>query len=415
MAIPVTSVVPAPNAAGVASTASVTVAANTKLMLFFIALDNSNSAANNTPPSVVSWNGVTATLVTNIVTDTGAPFGQCQYLYKIENPTPGTGTATVNHATQYHHQIILNLVSTNVLTPTYSVNTVRGTGTAPSISMTSAVGDLTLFSIAADALDPTGVVANNGSTQVNVTGGASRQTYRVSSSISAGATNSENWTLASSQRYSALAVNIVEGLVIVDSINGSGSNPTIDVAGSNTASTTGLGTITSLSVSDGTRAISATPSMPSGDGTFAFTWPYADGVVAPLFGAVTATFNDGSRSAAMAGTMLLPATHASVTFSGATDISEHHLGHVLTLTDGKRLYYPTTNGAVVNADGSMAFNTLPHTLNAMLHDVTTGLITRVGIEITASGVIGEVSIGNFIGVTIAGKILTGSILKGKIL
>jgi hypothetical protein len=130
--------------------------------------------------------------------------------------------------------------------------------------------------------------------------------------------------------------------------------------------------------------------MPSGDGSFTFTWPYADGVVAPLFGSVTATFGDGLDTAAMVGTTSVPSGYASVTFTGATDISEYHLGHVLTLTDGKRMYYPTTNGAVINTDGSLSFTALPYTLIAMLHNVNSGgdnTITSVTIDITADGVV----------------------------
>lgn len=197
----------------------------------------------------------------------------------------------------------------------------------------------------------------------------------------------------------------------VDDINGSSSNPAIDVSSSNTANTTGFGTITTLTISDGTRSLAAIPSMPSGDGTFTFTWPYADGVIAPLFGSVTATFGDGTNSAAMVGNTPVPTGYASVTFAGATDISEYYLGHVLTLPDSSRMYYPTTNGAVIGADGSLEFATLPYTLNAMLHNVNSGgdgTITSVTVTITESGAV----IVDGGGLTTRGLTVSGPTVRG---
>lgn len=383
--------------------------ANTRALLFFIYADASNTAANNTNPSEVSWNGINATLVAKVANSV-SPLGQMQFIYKIDNPVVGTAQARVNHATQFHHHSVFRISA--ALPVTISASTINfNTNTAPSSSITAASGCTVLHSVVADGRNLADITINGGSTLAWSDGSSSRQAAKISVvSTSSGGTESESWTLSASSRWSASSVTIVEGVVAVDTINGSSSNPSIDVSGTNTATTSGLGTITSISISDGTRALSAIPAMPSGDGSFTFTWPYADGVVAPLFGSVTATFSDGLDTAAMVGTTSIPSGYASVTFTGATDISEYHLGHVLTLTDEKMLYYPTTNGAVISTDGSLSFTTLPYTLNAMLHNVHSGgdnTITSVTIEITSGG---EVVIAG--GLTSAGLTTVGLTSSG---
>jgi len=390
MAVTFTATAIAGQTLGVAITASITVVANTRKLFFFVPIDTSNDAAGNIAPNAVSWGATNATLVGNIPTDPSAPFGQCQWLYEIDSPAAATATATVNHAATYHTCIVVAVVSPTPISITSISFLTRGTGTSLSTTISSASGDQTIYSIVANNLASTDMAALNGSTQLAVTGTNTRQTVRASLLTSSGTTNTESWTLTSSQQYSVIAVNVADGTFRVDDINSSGSSPAINVASSNTANTTGMSTITSLTISDGTRSLSATPSMPSGDGTFAFTWPYADAVVAPLFGSVTATFGDGARTVDMVGNTPVPAGFASVTFTGATDISQYHLGHVLTLTDGKRMYYPTTNGAVINSDGSLEFTALPYTLNAMLHNVHSGgdgTITSVTVVITESGAV----------------------------
>jgi hypothetical protein len=379
--------------------------ANTRALLFFIYADASNTAANNTNPSEVSWNGINATLVAKVA-DSVSPLGQMQFIYKIDNPGIGTAQARANHATQFHHHSVFRISA--ALPVTINASTINfNTGTAPSSSITAASGCTVLHSVVADGRNLADITINGGSTLAWSDGSSSRQAAKISAiASSGGGTESESWTLTASSRWSAASVTIVEGVIAVDTINGSSSNPSIDVSGTNTATTSGLGTITSISMSDGTRALSAIPSMPSGDGSFAFTWPYADAVIAPLFGSVTTTFGDGANAAAIVGTTAIPSGYASVTFVGATDISSSHLGHVLTLTDGKRMYYPTTNGAVINADGSLAFTTLPYTLNAMLHNVHSGgdnTITSVTIDITG---IGEVVASNG-GITLSGLTTIG--------
>lgn len=389
MAVTITSSSLPPQTGGIASSSSLTVVANTKKLIFFIALDNSNTTTNNIAPSVVSWNGVNATLVGNTPSDASSPFGQPQWVYEINNPTAGTGTATVNHATQYHHITIAAIVSPTPVTVTYSDFNTRGTGTSFSRSMPSSAGDTVLYSVLADALNGTDVVANNGSVELVVTGGSSRQLLRLSKTTSSGLISSENWTLTTSQRYSAVAVNIADGVYQVDSVNGSSSNPAINVDSVNTANTTGIGTITSLNISDGTRSISPSVNMPSGDGTFSFTWPYSDGTIAPLFDVpVTATFGDGVRTVSIVGTYPIPSNYSSVTFIGATNLSPYHLGSVLTLLDEQRFYWP--NGIIISSDGSLDMNGLssPYVLNGLLHNTHTGgdgSIVAVTLTINVTG------------------------------
>lgn len=389
---------------------SVTVAANTKELWFVIALDNSNSAANNVPPSEVSWNSVNASLVDNTVIDSVSPFGQCMWLYKIIAPTPGTGLATVNHSSsQFHHQFLIAIVNTGDITTNVGVNTIRGTGTSTSLTVDSSNGDDSLFFLAVDSIDFANISDSNG-TLIGSTGGASRQSlvaYKVNSS---GMSNTENFSWTASQRYAGFALNVADGVHRVDSINGSSSNPTINVAGVNTALTTGMGTITGATISDGTRTGNAIPNMPSGDGSFSFTWPYADGDIRPLFDVpVTAKFTDGTRYVSMAGTYPLPSNYNTVTWLGATNISPYHLGSVLTLTDGNFMHYENAYVSI-NQDGSMSFilgTTFPYVINGLLQDATSGVITRVIITVASDGAV--ISVG---GLTVAGLTTSGLTTAG---
>ena len=396
-------------AAGVNSSGSVVVPANTKMMFFFVCADASNTAANNIDPATVSWNSINATKLFKIANNASGT-GQCLTVYGIANPAAATSTAIVNHSGQFHHQAIVCVANTQPLTITFSADTFYGTTSTPSVSIASAVGDQTIFMVLSDSLTGPSQITIDGSSTLLSSDGGTRQTFKISTSTSTGTTQSESWTLASAQRTSAVAINIHEGVVQVDSINGSASNPAIDVSATNTATTTGLGDITSITVSDGTRSINPTPNMPSGDGNFAFTWPYTDGITAPIFGTpVTATFSDGANSAAMAGTYPLPSNYNTVTWLGATNISPYHLGSVLTLTDGNFMHYENAYVSI-NQDGSMSFilgTTFPYVINGLLQDATSGVITRVIITVASDGAV--ISVG---GLTVAGLTTSGLTTAG---
>lgn len=408
MASTFTQAVLSAGAAGLNSSGSVVVPANTKMMFFFVCADASNTAANNIDPNIVSWNSINATKLFKIANNASGT-GQCLTVYGIANPAAATSTAIVNHSGQFHHQAIVCVANTQTLTITFSADTFYGTTSTPSVSIASAVGDQTIFMVLSDGLTGPSQITINGSSTLLSSDGGTRQTFKISTSTSTGTTQSESWTLASAQRTSALAINIHEGVVQVDTINGASSNPAIDVSATNTATTTGLGDITSITVSDGTRSISPTPNMPSGDGTFAFAWPYTDGVTAPIFGTpVTATFSDGIKSAAMTGTYPLPSDYNSVTWLGATNLSPHHLGSVLTLVDGNFMHYPNSN-VTINPDGYMSFilgTIFPYDINGLLQDATTGVITRVTVTVSADGTI--------IGVAFAKKITATKLTATKL-
>ncbi len=365
-------------------------AGNNRILLITVCMYNGGGSAKL--PPTVTVNGVTAARVSgDAVTTTQTRLASGTYIVLESDIATVSGqvVSTSGQTGTVKNMSVMMIQDSKQGAPTTSANFYQTTsGVTTTISLARAVDSLTVLAsyssagsqtLTNPAKDVTVNFASGGSLNVGYENDTANTSNSTSSSVGGG-------------HYVAMHVMNFEVFVArtVDTINGDSVNPDIDVSATNTAATTGLGTITSLTIGDGTRTLAAIPSMPSGDGTFSFTWPYADGVVAPLFGSVTATFSDGTNSAAMAGNTPVPSGYASVTFSGATDMSDHHLGHVLTLTDGTRLYYPTANGAVVNPDGSLGFTSLPYTFNTMLHNVHgggDGTIVNVIVDITASGAV----------------------------
>jgi len=243
------------------------------------------------------------------------------------------------------------------------------------------------------AIPPTGMTLLKSSNVANV---SNQMAVAYQNGLATGATGVKTWSnFIVSNNYGHTINVVINGLAItIDAINGDSSNPDIDVTASNTATTTGLGTITAATFTDSSGFVStATPSMPSGDGSFVFTWPWADGSQQAKFGSVTASMTDGTLTATLPSNMPLPASYSSTTWSGATDIGEFYLGHYLTLTNDNRVYYQTIIDGItvtINADGWMSFSDLPVTVPLLLHDCRsggTGLITTKTLIVTESGAV----------------------------
>lgn len=365
-------------------------AGSNRILLITVCMYNGGGTARI--PSSVTVNGVSATRVSgDEVATVQTRLASATYIILEANIATVSGqvVSTSGHLGTVKNMSVMMLQNTKQGSPTTQANFYQSSsGVVTTIPLTRAADSLTVSNAYSSAGSQT---MTNPTKDVNVnftSGGALNVGYENDTA------NTSNSTASSVGGGHYLTMHVMNyevfAAITVDDINGDTVNPDIDVAATNTATTTGLGTITSLTIGDGTRTLAAIPSMPSGDGTFAFTWPYADGVVAPLFGSVTATFGDGTNSAAMVGNTPVPSGYASVTFSGATDIGDYYLGHALTLPDGMRMYYPIANGAVVNPDGSLGFTSLPYTFNTMLHNVHSGgdgTITSVTVDITATGVV----------------------------
>lgn len=245
------------------------------------------------------------------------------------------------------------------------------------------------------ATPPTGMTLIH-STNIGTTFSPAKMAVAQQDISTVSATGTRTWaTFDSSNRYGDSVNIFINGLAItIDTINGDASNPDIDVTASNTATTTGLGTITATTFTDSSGFVStATPTMPSGDGSFVFAWPWADGSQQAKFGSVTASMSDGTLTATLPSNMPLPATYSSTTWSGATDLGEFYLGHYLTLTNDNRVYYQTVIDGItvtINPDGWMSFSSLPVTVPLLLHDCRTGgtgVITTKTLIVTESGAV----------------------------
>jgi hypothetical protein len=213
---------------------------------------------------------------------------------------------------------------------------------------------------------------------------------------------------------SATSVNYeYAGAYSIDTINGESVNPAIDVSAINTATKTGLGTVTAMTMSNGSRSISGTPTMVGGNVSFGLPWPWADNSVVPPFGPVTITFTDTlGNSATKSSIASVPSGYAETVWSGATDLGDYYLGHFVALPNGNKIWYQTAPGITFSPNGLITANSIPATVNAMLYDSGTGLVSWITVDLGASG---EVIVTKFVGKTLKGKILSGSILKGVLL
>ena len=180
------------NAANTVGTSlSFTTDANTRALIFFIYLDASNTAANNTDPSEVSWNGINATQIAKIASSV-SPLGQIQLVYKIDNPGIGTAQARVNHPSQYHHHSVFRVSA--AMAVTINTSTINfNTDTSPSSSISAASGYTVLHSVVADNRNLADITINGGSTLAWSDGSSSRQAVKISAiAPSAGGTESES-------------------------------------------------------------------------------------------------------------------------------------------------------------------------------------------------------------------------------
>jgi len=200
----------------------------------------------------------------------------------------------------------------------------------------------------------------------------------VKNVLTIAATDSNHITAAKiGVRGTASLANYIDSIEIITAevtdVNGAGTTKTnVDVGATSTVTTTGMGTITSVTATGGGFSSSATPAMPAGVGSITWAWPWADGSIQAPFGDVSMVFADGSTTATITETLTIPTTNNSVTMLGATDLSEYHLGHVLTIPDDLLIYYPNANGVIILPNGHVSALSLPHTLNILLHNLQPG-------------------------------------------
>jgi hypothetical protein len=213
-----------------------------------------------------------------------------------------------------------------------------------------------------------------------------------------------------------LVINFKEASGNVVDISGDSSTPDI-FTGTNTVNTEGLGTVTSCVLSTATKgSVTIALSLPTGDGNFVVPWPPADGATYPYFGTVTATFSSASGSAPMVGTFVIPTGFVATPITDAVNNSSGYLGAYVTLLDLTRVYVETGDaGSGILTIGPTGLITASKALvrNIYIHQPDDYTVDTYTVTINGAGEV--VSVTRFIGSTIKGSLLAGSILKGKLL
>jgi hypothetical protein len=197
-----------------------------------------------------------------------------------------------------------------------------------------------------------------------------------------------------------MTVPIEGGIVIaVETVNGVavGSIPVVRVGQvGNTVTSSGF--VEFVSISTLTNA-ATNISAPGGDGTF--DWPtWANNIVREPLGNKTFTFYDGVNSEDVTLNEELPSDHATVTMSGAGSANPLHLGHYVPLPNGRRVYYPTANGLVINPDGSLSASSLTNVI-VWVHNLESGgdlKTNSLSLIVDATGIVVRVDTINGIAV-----------------
>lgn len=172
-----------------------------------------------------------------------------------------------------------------------------------------------------------------------------------------------------------VAANAYPSSATIDSIN-SGSSILVGSSG-NTVTTTGLGTLTSLTI--GGTAVSSL-SAPSGDGTFSIPM-WADGVIGFALGAPQAVVTgDGTNTASSTTTITAPTNYTAVTLTSVNTASGY-LGNQVSLSVSDVIIYPTAAslGTSTNSIGVDGVINTSYAGSQTLYkrNNTTGVVTQI--------------------------------------
>lgn len=385
---------------GIILTQAFTVPANTKELLIFVYVDNSNISVPL--PDLVMYGGVNATLVSAIPSDAGGT-GQLHFFYRILNPTAGTANLEVRHPTiQFGAAATCVVVDQNYIL-TYSAYSYANTA-SPSVSIASEAGNRTLYSFVANNIAGTSLSETGGQTVLVEGGTISNATHQLSEEVSSGATNSATWTISGgAQRTSAIAINVKE---ISQSLTiGSDFVPNASRTDTCTGFADGAATISFSGVSVGVTIAS---------GSFTWTVPMlADGVTWPRLPATsqTITLTQSSLSATASANINLPtgynrlrdgsnnvANFAGLIADDDTFLQFHFVAAGNALTTNDTAYHVTSDNYVLlqNSGINVDTDSLPRTDTIYIHRAS-GAIGAHSVTINAAGDI--VSVG---GLSVAG-------------
>lgn len=204
---------------------------------------------------------------------------------------------------------------------------------------------------------------------------------------------------------------LIEVVTVSQLINSTNSGNPVKVASSFSSSVTGF-----TGIASGTIGGKALTSLSYSSNTITATAPvYTDGATfyEPDTNQ-TLTYVNGSEAASATIPTASPDGMASVVIASPVTDDSTYIGSVYTLEDDDRWVYPTLGGDFfVDADGKI--NALNAGTYVCWHwRASDSVMTQVTLVVTESGAV-VVTPSNFLGSTIKGRILTGSLLTGKLL
>jgi len=346
---------------GVAQTTSYTTPANSKYFICVTDIDNSNTSTNNIECSTRTFNGVSmGTAVARIASDAGGT-GQLKNAYSVKDPTIATVDVVTTHTASGHHKEMFSIVSSNNVDMAVSPVS-YGTGTSASVTVTTKVGDLVVYSLSLNNSAPTSITAsttppNDGQTLVVDGGSSANQGARIFTKVATSTSTSAAWTFASSQRWSVVAFIFTEETASITSFNG--GNPV--TAGQTSIPVqatgfTGKPTAVTATYESGAKAISATIGAGTATDFVIDIQDRVNGEDWPLNGAsVTFIFTYGSESASVARTLVKKAAETVYTFAGVITDDPTSIGYWLTqdgfTVEGGEHAYTPYGDLVLTPDG----------------------------------------------------------------
>lgn len=367
------------------------------------------------------WNGQTFTQIGSTI-DTGeASLG----LYELTAASSTTASVTASYSDYVYYNtavVVTRDSAVGAITTTLSTPQIYNSGgyTNPSITVSSVpTGALLLDFLAAmgwdtgygDVTATTWTPNQTSRGGITNTGQQAINRLAVSSAAGAGSNVTTSWAPSADQpMYTHLAMYLdATPSYAIDTI----TNPSVLGSSGNVINTTGLGTLTSLTI--GGKAVSSL-SATGGDGTYSIP-AWADTVQGFLLGSgQTVVASDGTNSANSTVTVN-PETNTNYVTLTSVNTSAGYLGSYMSLNIGDQVKFPTAASLSVATNyidvDSGIYTDYIGSQVIYVRNVTTGIVTQVSLitgvsNVSITGLQNNVSLGIFSANGAAIRAVTGN-------
>lgn len=340
------------SAAAAVTTQAITIPADAKVL--FVGVNG--DAASNGGAAAPTYCRLGSSEMTLAGTAPASANGQYLWLYRLDNPVPGSYNITCVHPTV---QIILQSVCVAGTIPydlVIGAGTAANTATPSSTASSTAVGGKVIHFAGFNNVMIADVTETGTKTIIAKSNGADASfgVFGAYVQDSAAGSTTATWTTSTANRFSAITIYLQEKLRYVTSFNNSlavtpGQKSIAVTAGGFTA----LPAVTATYTGGTLNCTNVTGTSTS------FTFDIdsrANGLAYPKVGDnITFTLTNGAESISYVSTLGLTAVETSVTFALASVANERNLGYHLamdgyTVDGGEFIYKPYSNLAI-NAGG----------------------------------------------------------------